>query len=525
MQANSNPTTTKVEPHAGHEKGSTSVRILGVFILLVELGLLFAYGFAGFIINEVGSWGGSGAYTLGLIPIDWTFGGQGMFFYVSTMVFTVIAFGCLYASVSRSTLTGFFISFFIVGYTTIFSPTLQKFWYNVFVDGFWNPGMNNSTNSGLIDYKHYFSTTQILISFYSMRISLLNAISQLVVFYGLYQRLNAAQIFFFSTLYQICWTLNFHLNTYIADIQPDAAKRLMDDYSINQVFLFGSVFALVAGIFVKKPPREDLAMGKALPGRIVNNAQVNNNDVSLIISVLGTFLLFITFMGITICFPAKFQLRTRVIWAEGYMNIIFALCASVFTNMFISAITKNRLGLREIQFGMIGGAIMAGPIAGTLDNIGAFMAIGTFAGILSAIYFAKIHPRVNATRVQDTYGALYIAIVSFLGTFFIAPIVLIGMVKNNVNSNLLMNFKLTNGDIAGWSLAYVGISLGIALVAGFSIGAFMMCMEKQVIREFDDENIFVPLPGLYDEEYTRSRVRVDEPYGHSASQLRPSNAI
>lgn len=471
---------------------------MGVFILLVELGLLFAYGFSGYIINEIGSWGGSGAYNT-LIPIEWTFGGEGLFFYVSTMIFTLIAFGCLYAAISRSTLSGFFISFFIVGYTTILSPTLQKFWYNVFIGGFHDPVITNGEQSGMIDYKHYLSTTQVLISFYSMRISLLNAISQLVVFYGLYQRLNAGQIFLFSTIYQICWTLNYHLNTLIADIQPEAGKRLMDDYAISQVFLFGSVFAIVAGLLIKKPPREDLAIGKALPGRPVVNAQVNNNDVSLIISVLGTFLLFITFMGITICFPAKAGLRTRIIWPEGYMNILFALCASVFTNMFISALTKNRLGLREIQFGMIGGAIMAGPIAGTLDNIGSFMAIGTFAAILSALYFGYIHPRLNATRVRDTYGAVYIAIVSFLGTFFIAPLVLIGMVRNDVRSNLLMNSLLTNGDIAGWSLTYVGISVGIALVAGFSIGAFMLCMQHEVIREFDDENIFVPLPGLYDE--------------------------
>jgi len=41
-----------------------------------------------------------------------------------------------------------------------------------------------------------------------------------------------------------------------------------------------------------------------------------------------------------------------------------------------------------------------------------------------------------------------------------------------------------------------------------------------VIREFDDENIFVPLPGLQDSEYAKSRIRADETVGQSASQLR-----
>lgn len=74
-----NPNQAKVDhtrqPEQGSQKGYTSVRILGVFILLVEVGLLFAYGFGGYIINEIGSWGGSSAYGLKLIPVEWTMGG------------------------------------------------------------------------------------------------------------------------------------------------------------------------------------------------------------------------------------------------------------------------------------------------------------------------------------------------------------------------------------------------------------------------------------------------------------------
>lgn len=269
-----------------------------------------------------------------------------MFFYICTMVFTLIGFGCLYASVSRSTLSGFFVSFFIVGYTTIFSPTLQKFWFNVFLSTFQNNAYLNLENTGMKDMYHYLSTDDVLVSFYSMRISLLNAISQLVVFYGLYQRLNAGQIFFFSTLYQIGWNLNYFLNVLIATTQPDINKRFMDDYAISQVFLFGSAFALVASCFLKKPAREDLAVGKSLPRQGTYNLQLDNNDISLVTSSIGTFLLFLSFMGITICFPIKSFVRTRYIWAEGYMNILFALCASVFTNMFLSSLIKNRIGLK-----------------------------------------------------------------------------------------------------------------------------------------------------------------------------------
>jgi energy-converting hydrogenase Eha subunit G len=76
---------------------------------------------------------------------------------------------------------------------------------------------------------------------------------------------------------------------------------------------------------------------------------------------------------------------------------------------------------------MIGGALLAGPIAGTLDNFGVMMAIGTFAGIISALYFAFLHNKINRNSVFDTYGVLYIFIISLLGTLMVAPLVLRGM--------------------------------------------------------------------------------------------------
>jgi hypothetical protein len=88
---------------------------------------------------------------------------------------------------------------------------------------------------------------------------------------------------------------------------------------------------------------------------------------------------------------------------------------------------------------MIGGAIICGSIAGTLDNIGAMMALGTFAGIISSLYFGFIHPKINKNNIFDTYGIFYIFIVSLFGTMFVAPVVLLGMYKNNVLSNTLNN--------------------------------------------------------------------------------------
>jgi hypothetical protein len=230
-----------------------------VIILIIEFGLLFVYGFEGYLLNELTSWGA----TVYDIPILSTYFGN--VFYWITLIFTIIGFGCLYAANSKTTLTGFFISFFVVGFTTIFSPVMQKFWFNVFSFIFSPAGtINATTGNSQSDFWHYLSGSDVWISFYVMRISLLNAVSQLVVFYGLYQKFNIAQIFFFSLFYQVLWTLNFHLNVQLSVSQPDPTKRFFDDYAINQVFLFASVFSIVVCLLNKKPPKEDLKFGRKI---------------------------------------------------------------------------------------------------------------------------------------------------------------------------------------------------------------------------------------------------------------------
>lgn len=141
---------------------------------------------------------------------------------------------------------------------------------------------------------------------------------------------------------------------------------------------------------------------------------------------------------------------------------------------------RQKLGLREIHFGMIGGAIICGPIAGVIDNFGAMIALGTFAGIISAIYFGYIHGNINSLRIVDTNGIIYILIVSLVGTMLVAPVVYAGMVNNSVLSNILDNVPITDIKVAGWALVYVGISTAIALVSGLFMGLFLRCFEKEI---------------------------------------------
>ena len=104
------------------------------------------------------------------------------------------------------------------------------------------------------------------------------------------------------------------------------------------------------------------------------------------------------------------------------------------------------------------------------------MALGAFAAVINVIYFGVIDGKMNKRNVTDTYGAGYIFLISFLGTMFIAPLVIVGMVNNGVRSNLLVNLALTERNSAGWALIYVGISAGVAIVGSLLTGLFIKCL-------------------------------------------------
>lgn len=121
---------------------------------------------------------------------------------------------------------------------------------------------------------------------------------------------------------------------------------------------------------------------------------------------------------------------------------------------------------------------MSGPVAGTLDNIGSFMALGLVAALINVVYYTKIYPKINSLTVFDVNGIVYILIISFLATFVISPIVIRGMYTKDVLSVPLNNIAIDNKNISGYLLGYVGISVGIALAGGLITALILKCLEK-----------------------------------------------
>jgi hypothetical protein len=113
------------------------------------------------------------------------------------------------------------------------------------------------------------------------------------------------------------------------------------------------------------------------------------------------------------------------------MNIYFALSASVIMTYWSSAAFGGfKVGVRESLVGVLGGGVMISIVSAYINNIGACIAIGAFAGLVSGLWLRQGYPRMNANKPYDPLGLTGpILINAFLGGLAVGPI-LMGAYRN-----------------------------------------------------------------------------------------------
>jgi hypothetical protein len=346
----------------------TSNRAAGAMVLVIMFGILWVYGWA----SEVR------LTTTSSSPVSLT--SQTIYgnLFILASVFTVIGFGLLLSYFKNATVTALFTSIFIVSFTIILSPILQKFWFNIFITNFQGGTVASTGPDRFIVLS--LGGIDINIDFYNLRLSLANSISQLIGLLALFGRLSPSQIVLGSLLCNLAWNLNHYLCVLLLQISPD--NRLFDDYLINSVYLFGGAYALMASSLVHKThKREDK----------------DYSDRSAVLAQIGTFFLFLSFCASTTLYVPKFTRATgetarSFVWVEAILGCFFALSASVIAS-YASAVLfseTNRFGIKQSVIGTILGAIMYGPVAGTCFNIGAAIACGLFAGFIGTLLLSKL---------------------------------------------------------------------------------------------------------------------------------------
>lgn len=198
---------------------------------------------------------------------------------------------------------------------------------------------------------------------------------------ALYGRINFSHLIINSFLFNFVWNLNHFLCSQLVLSSPD--DRFFDDYQITSVYLFSAVYSAVVSLFLKMPKT-------SLPEHKSQNSNV--------LILLGNFFLFLAFCTTSTLYPvknsaisthAKDELVRTYAWPEAWISVFFAMSASVIFYYAFSVLIgkQKKIEIKGSTIGTLAGAIMYGPIAGTCQNIGASIAVGLFAGIISAFFF------------------------------------------------------------------------------------------------------------------------------------------
>jgi ammonia channel protein AmtB len=122
--------------------------------------------------------------------------------------------------------------------------------------------------------------------------------------------------------------------------------------------------------------------------------------------------------------------------------------------------------------GVLSGGVAIGTVAGTINNIGACIAIGAAAGFVSGFYLRVLHPRLNSNRAIDHLGIFGpILICSILGGAVISPAMYRAFFSLGISNNSL-GAPITDSSIIPYQLIYIGvtalISSGTAVLAGLA---------------------------------------------------------
>ena len=319
---------------------TTAGRVFGFLGLLLQIGLLFAYGFSSSLLNEVRD-----AQTVNPAATNTasTFAGQFLVLYTMMALFALVGFGLLLSFLKYGTWSGMAIALMVIAINIQLGLMMQKFWYNVFINGFGsienraasvaaiNTGFSNSTLSAQTDFHIHNQFIEIMPSVSTIRLTLANTIGCLVAFTGVIGRVGLFESFWITIIFNIgfnlCYYVNVHLN-FTRSVNPIA----FDDFGTNHIYVYASFFALILMIFLNcKPAKAD------------NHTYVMNR-ISSVLALMGTAFIFATFIFTGYLFP-----MTRNPISDNYaaMNIIFAMSASVIGTYITSAIfRRGNVGVR-----------------------------------------------------------------------------------------------------------------------------------------------------------------------------------
>ena len=338
-------------------------------------------------------------------------------------IFTLIGFGLLLTTTYDSKWTGMSIALFVVAFNFIFSPFIQKFWFEVFF-GF----RDSQTPTTMITtfWERSIMTSRVTPSFLSIRLSNLCSISYLVGMTAYIGRVRVQSVLSGLIFFNVLFYLSVYLNGLISysTTYKDGSFTYLDDYGTILVYLFGGICGLITG-YLTKSPVED-----------IREVRRKHSKTTFFFSAIGSLFIFGSFIT---SFTGIIEGRNQYRLNSGALLMSFGTVAGIIGNFVGSVFTGNGyFSPRIFSVGLISGGIISGILAGEYDNIGIASMLGFFGGLISAVFNNKVRPKMNKEYVVDSQGLLgSIFVVAFFGAFVVAPCMLNQFYKRRDSMEIL----------------------------------------------------------------------------------------
>ena len=204
-----------------------------IIVPIIVISIIFAYGFNGQYYKEDTT----------TPPIST------LSSYLMMSVLALLGFGMSLHYFKYCSWSSIIQTIFAFSLNMILVPVLGKFWFATFLGKF-NDNTTTVASSVLpadrVQFYNYNETVAIQFSFWAARLSLASTISLLVLFTGTMGRINFFAMTICSIIFSLGWTFCYYLNNRIVDGIDFTPEKLtvFDEYGTNQVFIFGSMFAL-----------------------------------------------------------------------------------------------------------------------------------------------------------------------------------------------------------------------------------------------------------------------------------------
>lgn len=382
-------------------------------------------------------------------------------YYMDIQVMMFLGFGLLITYLRNNGWTSLGLNFFAA------VVTIQLY---ILFRGFWIAAFTTVWDKVSLDFRYLLTADYCLAAV-------------LLTWLACAGRISAFQIVFLAIFQSCLFALNevilhYSLNTY-------------DLGGTIGVFLFGSCFALAAGIILKAPKTD------------INPLNSVRNHHATLFAFLGTLFLWVfwpSFNAARVGLDLSYGLGYGNQSHRAVINTVLALTGSTIATFIFSPIFNNaRFNVEHILKATLAGGVTIGAVADICVDPFAAILIGLWGGLMSLLFFQFVHPRMKHI---DTLGVTSLFLwPSFWGAWI--SVIYVGALyedKLGFDPSRFYYWNRETNEQAGIQVAALGISMGIGFVGGL-ISALLVskcvCYGPEAETLYDDREIWVPQKDVY----------------------------